>query len=687
MTEGWARIGAAYPPRPSASLVVETPADGAHCLALLPDGDTCVVGADNDGELYVASLREGRVTRTLRAHTAAVNAVAPADGGRLLLSGSQDGTVRVWDTATWTVQTVLDHPGDVWSVAAAGLTAVCGTSGYDDGVALVWDLVTGECRAVLADHPQGIASVAIDPGGRRAATIGEYGDVLLWDIAEPVLDPGTYRVLMKEFEPAQARDFAEAVLLENGRTSAGTGHIAEPTTAAFDGEGRLYTAAGEVIGWDVAGGTELVRYPWLGTGIEALVVHPTLPMIAAAKYWTAQVYHVDGTPLATWHASWGDAEMMIDLAFADDGRLVTLDKAGTLRVWPVPSTEGLAGEQADQRHPSRVDQVRIDPTGRYALSTSPHDDVAIWDLAGGDRTAVMHGVHDPIFTADGDHVVARADLAKLRIQPTMGGTPWTEAAMDESADDDEDEWEPSPHIVGITAVDGDRVLVTDHQLAPEIWSLSTDERRGMRGDQAGDSSSAAVMAGRYALIATSRHTEDITAVQCWNLDRGELLWTRSETGAAWPSHGWVAVLDETMAVLPTGHGDDLALLVIDVPGNRVLRRVPAPDVKDVYTGLGDGTAIVRQWSEAECALALLAPGADRLRPFLTVEPGTEVCPLPGTDRVLLLSGTTLRTCRLTGAEIGRINLTVPARALAAGPDGATIVIGDEEGGVHVFRAV
>src|SRR5262249_30264412 len=45
----------------------------------------------------------------------------------------------------------------------------------------VWDLRTGERKLSLDGHPEGIASLAFDPGGRRLASASKDRTVKIWD--------------------------------------------------------------------------------------------------------------------------------------------------------------------------------------------------------------------------------------------------------------------------------------------------------------------------------------------------------------------------------------------------------------------------------------------------------------------------------------------------------------------------
>ena len=74
-----------------------------------------------------------------------------AEGG-VVVAGSDDGTIRVWDLATGRCARLLEgHANTVRTVVLTpdGQYAV---SGSEDGTIRVWDLPTGRCAHVLVDH-------------------------------------------------------------------------------------------------------------------------------------------------------------------------------------------------------------------------------------------------------------------------------------------------------------------------------------------------------------------------------------------------------------------------------------------------------------------------------------------------------------------------------------------------------
>ena len=86
------------------------------------------------------------------------------------VSGSLDGTLKVWDLGTGTcTATMTGHTGYVLCVAATpdGRHAL---SGGNDHTLKVWDLGMGTCTATLTGHSGWVRCVAITPDGWHAVS-------------------------------------------------------------------------------------------------------------------------------------------------------------------------------------------------------------------------------------------------------------------------------------------------------------------------------------------------------------------------------------------------------------------------------------------------------------------------------------------------------------------------------------
>lgn len=112
-------------------------------------------------------------------HTSTVRCLKIIEGRPLAVSGSRDGTLRVWNVATGQlVHLLAGHQHSVRCVEVAGNYIA---SGSYDCTCRLWDVDSGECISVLEGHFHQIYAVAFD--GKRVATGSLDSTVRIWDAA------------------------------------------------------------------------------------------------------------------------------------------------------------------------------------------------------------------------------------------------------------------------------------------------------------------------------------------------------------------------------------------------------------------------------------------------------------------------------------------------------------------------
>jgi WD40 repeat protein/uncharacterized caspase-like protein len=159
------------------------PASPVTSLAFSPDGKMMVIGSlDNTVKLW--DLRTGGKLRTLTGHSDDVYSVAFSPDGQIIASGSYDNGVKLWDVQTGNeLRTLRGHSQQVESVAfsADGRNII---SGSGDTTVRVWNALTGEELGVLSGHSAAVWSVAVSPDSRIVASGSADRTVRLWNIRE-----------------------------------------------------------------------------------------------------------------------------------------------------------------------------------------------------------------------------------------------------------------------------------------------------------------------------------------------------------------------------------------------------------------------------------------------------------------------------------------------------------------------
>ena len=147
--------------------------------ALALSGDGRVVSGSFDGTVKVWDLNSGQEERTLSGHGGGVSALAVTGDGRVV-SGSFDGTVKVWNLNSGQEQRMLSGHGDrVNAVAMTGDGRV--VSGSFDGTVKVWNLASGQEQRMLSGHGGAVMALAVTGDG-RVVTGSFDGTVTVWDL-------------------------------------------------------------------------------------------------------------------------------------------------------------------------------------------------------------------------------------------------------------------------------------------------------------------------------------------------------------------------------------------------------------------------------------------------------------------------------------------------------------------------
>ena len=160
--------------------------------ALVPVGEMLISGSE-DCDMRVWDMRffstiriGGRCMRVLKGHTGGVTCLAVS--GRRLVSGSRNGAVRVWriegPASQWRCELVLSE----WELES-GIRTTClaawgdrlASGSTDTAKILVWDLETGAHERALVGHTGSVTAVVVS--GQRLMSSAADQTVRVWSTA------------------------------------------------------------------------------------------------------------------------------------------------------------------------------------------------------------------------------------------------------------------------------------------------------------------------------------------------------------------------------------------------------------------------------------------------------------------------------------------------------------------------
>jgi hypothetical protein len=141
--------------------------------------------------LKVWEVATRRLIRRLNEHTGYCASLDFSRDGRLLATGSRDGTAILWSTPTWRAIQTLRNP-DQDSVFKSGRGMVADVAFSPDGKTLamasqegnvhLWDVATGQFLETLKGHSSAVDAVVFAPDGRTLASGSFDQTVRLWNV-------------------------------------------------------------------------------------------------------------------------------------------------------------------------------------------------------------------------------------------------------------------------------------------------------------------------------------------------------------------------------------------------------------------------------------------------------------------------------------------------------------------------
>jgi WD40 repeat protein len=326
---------------------------------------------------------------------APVGAALFSPDGRKIVSGAEDGRVRVYNARTLRLERILDQGGSVRALVFDGAGRLLLTAGRN-GTARLWSPGGTPVRTFQAGGP--VQTALLDRRGKVVVTLSTQGLVRVFRARDGKV--------MREFATRGKAIPISAAVDPSARLL---------VTAAHDRFARLYSlASGRPVRWLPQNGF-----------VRSVAFSPNGRLILTSGYegrarlWdtrTGRLVHELRGP---------DHSALAQAVFSRDGtHVAAAANDGTVRIWETSTGDPIGIAVG---HLYEVTHVAFNPAGDAVISGSSDGTVKVWSIEGR-LTALLSGHRGPItavaFSPDGNAAVTASEDGSARVW-----NPWGEPQL------------------------------------------------------------------------------------------------------------------------------------------------------------------------------------------------------------------------------------------------------------------
>ena len=351
-------------------------------LSFSPDGRLIVTGS-NDRTARLWDI-DGNMLHVLRGHSGYIRAVAFSPDGKKIVTGSNDFTARIWDNQGNCLKVFRGHNSEIYSAVFSpdGNSLLAGLS---DSTAILWDL-EGNILQRFRGHENIVRCVAFSNDGKTLLTASDDKSARLWDLNANLLqvfNGHSDNILSIAFSPDEktiltgAADRTARLWDLNGNTIIVLrGHGGNVNSVVFNPDGvsaLTFSTDGVARKWDISQGKfkDLTGIKSAVTCIQFSPDGKSIMTVSGTPDPSLKIWDTDGNYRQTFRYLANTA------AFSPDGNNILIGGLGAQLLSP----EGKI-LKTFTGHIMDVISVAFSPDGKTIITGGVDKTARIWDLSG-----------------------------------------------------------------------------------------------------------------------------------------------------------------------------------------------------------------------------------------------------------------------------------------------------------------